>query len=184
VAKNDLLTRERAIALFDYDPVEGNLRWRRRTPDMFDDGIYSAERRCQTWNARFAGEIAGSISGYGYRQIELPDGFPCLAHRIIWLIVYGRWPEDQIDHRNGIGIDNRLSNLREATQLQNQQNRKDRSRHVGASWHQKEQRWQARITVGRQQKALGYFDTAEEAHQAYLDAKAQLHTFNPTLRAA
>lgn len=190
--KNDLLTREQAIRLFDYDPDEGVLRWKFRTPDMFESGARSAEQRCSSWNGRCAGKAAGSVSGYGYFQVGIPgrildlpvENLLCLSHRIIWLIVYGHWPEDQVDHRDGVGTNNLLSNLREATQSQNQHNRKDRSKHVGASWHRKSSKWQARISTNGKMRTLGYYDTAEEAHHAYVVEKAVVHEFNPVLRVA
>jgi hypothetical protein len=37
-------------------------------------------------------------------------------------MAHGRWPEHDIDHRNGVRDDNRLENLREATNAQNTQN--------------------------------------------------------------
>ena len=33
-----------------------------------------------------------------------------LAHRVAWLIVYGKWPEGLIDHDNRNKIDNRICN--------------------------------------------------------------------------
>jgi AP2 domain len=52
----------------------------------------------------------------------------------------------------------------------------------GVSWHEGDRKWQARINVGRRHIHLGYFDIREEAHAAYLAAKAILHPFAPTPR--
>ena len=41
----------------------------------------------------------------------------------------------------------------------------------GASYNTRAEKWQARIEVGGQRKHLGYYETAEAASQAYLDAK-------------
>ena len=45
------------------------------------------------------------------------------THRVGWMLVHGQWPADFIDHRNGKRDDNRLCNLREATQQQSLQSR-------------------------------------------------------------
>ena len=41
----------------------------------------------------------------------------------------------------------------------------------GASFNTRAQKWQARVEVGGQRKHLGYYETAEEASEAYLAAK-------------
>jgi len=43
-------------------------------------------------------------------------------HRLVWVLVYGRFPK-QIDHINGNPKDNRIENLREVNQSENDMNR-------------------------------------------------------------
>lgn len=43
---------------------------------------------------------------------------------MVWLYVYGHWPSEQIDHKNGIRDDNSFQNLREASNAQNAQNQR------------------------------------------------------------
>jgi len=50
---------------------------------------------------------AGGISSYGYRRIII-DGKEHKAHRLAWLYTHGVFPEDQIDHINGVRHDNRI----------------------------------------------------------------------------
>lgn len=104
------------------------------------------------------------------------------AHRLAWLYVHGEWPNDQIDHINGDRADNRISNLRAATNSQNKQNlrkaRSDsRSGLIGAMWDGRSNKWRANILVDGKRKYLGYFEQAEQAHAVYVEAKRTLHPF-------
>lgn len=98
------------------------------------------------------------------------------AHRLAWFYAYGVWPQDQIDHRNGIRSDNRICNLREATNSLNKANERRRTDNTSGfkGVHRRENgRWRARIGVGNRRLALGDFDTPEAAHTAYCQAAAQ-----------
>jgi hypothetical protein len=154
----------------DYDPATGALTWRTST------------------QGHRAGNIVGCVNGSGYRNVWVDDArYP--AHRLIWLHVHGRWPTHVIDHRNGARDDNRLCNLREATHAENCQNaasgKKLKSRLVGASpSSRKAHPWQSTITLDGKKQRLGVFATEEEAHAAYLKAKAEKHAFQPAPRAA
>jgi HNH endonuclease len=68
------------------------------------------------------GAVAGSDSGNGYYKIQV-FGQKCYAHRLAWLFTYGRWPADYLDHIDCDPGNNRIANLREASQSENQQNR-------------------------------------------------------------
>lgn len=70
---------------------------------------------------------AGTIIGYADRDGYLHARFAgrqYLVHRLGWLIVYGRWPVGEIDHRDGVRTNNRIANLREADRGQNCSNRR------------------------------------------------------------
>jgi HNH endonuclease/AP2 domain len=177
------ITADEARRLLDYDPETGELRWKARTPDMFMDGDQSAEHVCARWNSLHAGKIAGQkMPSRAYLMVAIrPRVYR--AHRLGWLIYYGRWPIG-VDHINGVPTDNRLCNLREATQSENGQNLTGRSERGwrGVTWHEATAKWMSRIKIRGREEYLGLFDTAEQAHAAYLKAKKRLHTFQPVPR--
>lgn len=133
-----------------------------------------------------AGAIAGSLGNQGYMKVSV-DGRHLLLHRVIWAMETGAWPADEIDHRNGVRSDNRWLNLREANVVQQRQNRKrsklNTSGLVGATRTSDKKRWRSSIRANGVRLFLGNFPTAEAAHAAYVEAKARLHPFQPTVRA-
>lgn len=132
------------------------------------------------------GREAGSINSKGYRNLKVA-GHLYSAHRLAWFYVHGVWPE-QIDHINGDKDDNRIANLRDCTQAENGQNLAINSRNKvgipGVFFNNTRNRWQASIQVNGKPRYLGRYKTAEEAGVAYAQAKAKLHTFQPTVRGA
>jgi hypothetical protein len=65
--------------------------------------------------------LAGSINAAGYRMIAI-QGKDYLAHRLVWFVEHdGKWPEAGLvlDHISGDRDDNRIINLREATNGEN-----------------------------------------------------------------
>lgn len=132
------------------------------------------------------GEQVGNGYLYkGYQKVQL-FGARYLAHRLAWFYVNGCWPENQIDHINGIRNDNRIANLREATNSENRQNntidRANTSGFVGVSFSKDRKKWQAQIEANGSRFFLGRFNSAEAAAHAYAEAKARLHTFSPAIR--
>lgn len=126
------------------------------------------------------GTPMGKTDTYGYRQLTI-RGSSYLAHRTAWLYVYGEWPTDEIDHIDGDRSNNAISNLRIVQRKGNNQNIK-RSRVtntigvLGVSRSGK--KFIARINTEGSQIHLGTFNTPEEAHDAYLQAKRKFHEAN------
>ena len=158
------LTAERLRELLDYSPETGELRW-------------TAARRYG-----MAGVVAGYTARNRYIYVTV-DSYHYLAHRLVWLHIYGEWPVDQIDHLNGDRCDNRAANLRDVSQQVNQQNRRKSQRgslspgFLGVHFDRRRQTFIANIkdTTTMKSKYLGAYATAAEAHQAYLEAKRRLH---------
>lgn len=130
------------------------------------------------------GAIATNVSVHGYARIGI-DGKRYPAHRLAWLYMYGKWPANQIDHINRNRLDNRITNLREATSAENLQNLslnvKNKSGVKGVSWDKERSKWFAKITHKYKQIPLGRFDNIKDAENAYAEAKQRFHTFEPNV---
>lgn len=117
-----------------------------------------------------SGEIAGSYNTAGYRRIKI-NGTEHLAHRLAWLYVYGSFPLLSIDHINCTKDDNRILNLREATNSQNAMNKflvkSNTSNFKGVTYHKSSRKWQAGFQIMGKFKYIGLFDTPEMASLAY-----------------
>jgi hypothetical protein len=147
---------------------------------------YDTDTGLFTWlvsptNSVKAGSIAGARTSQGYVQIRvLYKNY--LAHRLAWLYVHGEWPMLDIDHIDNNKINNAIANLRVVTHQVNQQNRKTAFRNNSVGYlgvfkvnckHTKP--FRASIKLNGKKFHLGYYETPEEAHAAYLDAKRKLH---------
>ena len=93
------------------------------------------------------------------------------GHQLAYYITHRIVP-NIIDHIDGNRNNNRIENLRNVTPLKNSYNKKDIK---GFSYNKKNNNYQAYIDFDRKRKHLGCFNTKEEAHQAYLDAKKIYH---------
>ena len=160
---NDTLTQDLIRELLHYDPETGEFRWRRAS---------TGGRR-----GRSAGARAGYRLRTGYWFVGL-NRRRYLAHRLAWLYMTGEWPPEEIDHVNGDRADNRWANLRLASKSQNMANapaKKSNKLGMRGVFKTRNGRYQAQITVNRQVKHLGTFNTPEEARAAYLKASRQGH---------
>lgn len=94
------------------------------------------------------------------------------AHRVVFFLVHGYWPT-QVDHINGNVKDNNPENLREITSLENNHNRYRKCK--GYRWHKGMKKYHVRINLNYVSYDIGYFDTEQEARDAYLQAKKMYH---------
>lgn len=134
-----------------------------------------------TWKSPLAnrvrpGDKAGQRDGHGYRQITICNRAH-LAHRLAWLYTYGEWPDGQIDHKNRDRSDNRISNLRLASNTQNRANsglgKNNKSGVKGVHWYPTYNKWVAVIRVAKKSRFLGYFEDKEAAAEAYRRAAVE-----------
>ena len=132
--------------LLSYDPATGLFLWRRPTA-----------RQPSGW-------FKGGKGVRSYRRIWI-DGKGYLAHVVAWVLMTGKWPRAEIDHRNRVQDDNRWAELRPATHTQNGRNRslgKNNTTGVlGVSKYG--DRYRAVITVNRQNISLGLFNDVANA---------------------
>lgn len=153
------LTAERLRELLHYDPETGVFTWR----------VYRGGRAK-------AGSIAGCRITSGYLHCSI-DKKLYYMHRLAWMYVHGEMPPDMIDHINHVKDDNRIVNLRLADMSLNKQNQKialsnSSSGLLGVHYHKG---WRAKITINGKQISLGRFNSAESAHEAYVEAKRKYH---------
>ena len=156
-----MLTQARLKQLFKYDPLTG----------LF--------LRLVTTNSRaVAGTLAGTVDGKGYLHIRI-DGEIYRCHRLAWLYVYGEFPEDSIDHINLNRTDNRICNLRKASDTENKYNRNclstSKSGVKGVSWSASRKKWVAQISDNNCTIYLGRYSTIEGAKAAYDAAAKKMH---------
>jgi hypothetical protein len=144
-----------------YDPETGQLTWR-----------WAVGRRVRP------GSIAGHLNKAGYIEVRYKN-VTYLGHRIAWSMYKGMDPgELQIDHINNIKHDNRISNLRVCTALENAWNRTKKqnttSKYKGVSWYKRKRKWQAQIRDCGKAIHLGFYNSELEAHAAYMLAAYRL----------
>lgn len=145
-------------AWLDYDSETGVFRWIKEPRKI---------------GARL-GKVAGTTRATGYVFIGVPAFGQFGAHRLAWIYVHGLTIGGaEIDHIDTNPSNNAISNLRTATSAQQKQNKKvqsnNRSGLKGAFYHDahRGKKWRSQIKVGSKLIFLGYFETAEAAHEAY-----------------
>jgi HNH endonuclease len=149
-----MITQEKIKSLFDYKC--GSLYWKVKRPHIN------------------VGDKAGYILTKGYRRIKI-NGLSYPEHHLIWLYHNGSLPKDQIDHINRIKDDNRIENLRECNNSENNQNRMPKK--YGVYFHKKSGKYHVRIRKGGKCVFSEYHDTQESAEQAYKNFKKMYHQF-------
>ncbi|HEC73139.1 MAG TPA: HNH endonuclease [Methylophaga aminisulfidivorans] len=150
--------------VLDYNKDTGVFTWKERHRDLFEN-----KHQWCSWNSRCAGKVAGSQLKKKNKTylIFSVKGKRFYAHRVAWLMTHGKWPELEIDHINGDSTDNSISNLREVNRKQNCRNMKlyktNKSGYAGVSWHERENKWRARVMFNGKEFFCGLYDDVKEA---------------------
>jgi hypothetical protein len=158
------------MSIIDRNKLMSALRYDQQT------GLFE---RIISIGGKAAGTIAGTPTADGYIKIRY-GGKRYFAHRLAWFYVYGEFPKHDIDHINGIRSDNRISNLRDVSNIVNSQNRKKprsgkAAGNIGVDWKANAKKWRARIVCEGKPIHIGYFSSHEAAYDAYCQKKRLLH---------
>ena len=157
-------THEYVKAILAYDPNTGFFTWKVKKAHRFR-----------------IGQRAGNIGWQGYRHIMI-DGKDYSEGRLAWFYMTGKWPVEEIDHRNNKRDENWFDNLREATREQNNRNARFKNTNVtgykGVAFtpkNCKSRPYSAHVMANGKKHFLGYFATPEEAHKAYCKEARKHH---------
>ena len=124
-------------------------------------------------------KISNSLKN-GYKSSSIKDlngkVKTLYSHQLAWYLYYGEIIEKGyvIDHINRNTIDNRICNLRKISKQQNHFNTSNKGYNLVKNGFYKG-KYRSRIMIDYKNIELGYFNTEEEAQQAYLDAKKIYH---------
>lgn len=124
------------------------------------------------------GTVTGTVGSHGYVRITLGDQF-YLAHRLAWFYVYGEMPKGKLDHIDRNRQNNKISNLRLASDSQNVWNaparKNNKSGFKGVTWNKRNKAWTAEIWKNYKKTYLGSFKDIEDARKAYIKASVSMH---------
>ncbi len=133
-------------------------------------GLVRNDKRGKILNQRF--------DRYGYYRVNLSiDGTPftkCIHRLVAKAFCSNENNYEIVDHIDRDPKNNHFSNLRWCTQSQNNRNRNKfqgcSSRYIGVSFKTRYQKWEATLKINGKNKYLGYYDTEEEAYEAFKTA--------------
>ncbi|MEX8576114.1 HNH endonuclease, partial [Salmonella enterica] len=146
--------------------------------DLID---YNPENGVLTAKVNFSGRQAGSVIGsqtwQGYYAFSL-FGKKCFAHRLAWLLHYGEWPSQPIDHINGIKTDNSIRNLRLCSLSQNQFNKPTQKNNTtgvkGVYWNKRDKRYVASVQFNGKKYSAGHHKDIDSAKEAVMKLREKL----------
>ena len=156
-AKDFNLNQQELLELFEYK----------------DGDLYNKKPRSKVK----VGSIAGSLLKDGYRQVKIGNR-SYKVHRVIFLMQYGYLPT-QIDHINGIKSDNFIGNLRPATNVTNQYNKKPQKSnttgHKNIHWCNRSQRYIVSFRIKGKLLNFGSYKDFIDAKNIAIKKRIELH---------
>lgn len=166
---------EKIKEALDYDPASGIFRWKEDRPLHHFKNLMAYK----VWKTRFSGKVAGYSKQKGlnteYTTIRVFHKLH-MAHRLAWAFSHGKWPDYEVDHLDGNGLNNSISNLRDVPKDINGKNSTKKKNNTsgvnGVYWHKQCLKWcaEGHYTEGgvNKKKYLGLFNTIEDAEAARL----------------
>jgi len=143
--------------VLSYNPETGDLTWIKRTSNRIKVGDK-------------AGRIRRDCRGYTNYMDTNVFGKSYPNHRLGWFLTHGSWPSHDIDHIDGDGMNNKLSNLRDVSRSDNLLNtgvwRHNTSGIKGVYLRKDTGLWTAKAQYKGKVTHLGCFKTKEEAAEA------------------
>ena len=141
-----MITQDQVKDLFDYR--DGELYWKVKLSNRIK-----------------IGDKAGNLDGRGYWQTRI-NGKNYLIHRIVFLMFNGYLPK-KIDHANTNSLDNKIDNLRPATNFENGYNAKTPKNNTsgvkGVYWNKRQQKWHVQLAIKGKVKFFGQYHDIEVA---------------------
>jgi len=152
--------------LLDYNPLTGVFLW-----------------KVSRGGTAKLGTVAGNLNkNLGYVMISIYDK-PYYAHILAWFFVKGKWPKGEIDHKDTVRHHNWFSNLRDVSKSGNMQNltkahADNKTGFLGVTFDKQSGKPKAQLRVNGKLMLSAKFDTPEQAHTAYVEAKRKYSSTN------
>jgi len=128
-------------------------------------------------NVAKAGKPAGCKSSNTYGSITIDKKAYCL-HKVVFCMHHGYMPK-QVDHIDGNRKNNRIENLRPATNAENSLNRpaqkNSKSGIKNVSWNSQNQKWWVQVTKDKKKVVSEMFDDLELAELVAYEARCKYH---------
>ena len=134
-------------------------------------------RKKSTQKNVFVGSKVGTVNTLGYSVVSIKNK-TYLIHRLIYWMLHGYCPK-YVDHIDGNKLNNKIENLRSATNQQNIFNQKikkgSRSGYKNVIWDKRIKKWCVRFTINYKTKYIGLYTNLEKAIEVAKETRAKLH---------